>query len=201
MRPHKLELYNDMSSEKRIRRNKRTRQLGSIERDVLNDLSSGDLLYGFLLSARSTRRMFKLAREHANYRYRRKLAIERLVALDYIRTRGERLNITGAGQNALGQAVGKTLELLKTRKWDTKWRIAAFDIPEVYAPLRNKVRIILKRAGFVKLQHSIWIFPHECEELVQLIKNESQLSKYILYGVLDRIEDEDRLKKLFHLHV
>src|SRR3989344_5550743 len=103
------------------RQNKRTRQLGAIERDVLNELSFGDTLYGFLLSARSTRRMFTLAREHANYRYRRKLAIERLIALDYIRTRGERLNITGAGQNALGQAVGKTLELLKTRKWDTKW--------------------------------------------------------------------------------
>jgi len=190
-----------MPRAKHRRQNKRTRQLGAIERDVLNELSFGDTLYGFLLSARSTRRMFKLARERATYRYRRKLAIKRLVELDYIRVRGERLNITGAGRGALGQAVDKTLELLKTKTWDRKWRIAAFDIPEVYAPLRNKVRNILKMAGFVKLQHSIWIFPHECEDLVQLIKKESQLSKYILYGVLDRIEDENRLKKLFHLHV
>lgn len=188
-----------MSIRKHNGRNKRTRQLGAIERDVLGDLSSGDALYGFLFSARSTRRMFQLARERANERYRRKLAIERLVRLGYIHARGERLRITGAGQNALGQVVAKTLELLKTKTWDNKWRIAAFDIPEEYAPLRNKVRTILKRAGFVRLQYSIWIFPHECEELVQLIKNESQLSKHILYGVLDRIEDEDRLKKLFQL--
>jgi len=188
-----------MSSERLARQNKRTRQLGAIERDVLNELTFGDLLYGFLLSSRSTKRFYKLARERANHRYRRKLAIERLMELDYIHARGERLNITGAGQNALGQAVGKTLNLLKTKTWDHKWRIATFDIPEAYAPLRNKVRTILKRAGFVKLQHSIWIFPHECEEVVQLIKTESRLSKYILYGVLDRIEDENRLKKLFHL--
>ncbi|MEK7480287.1 MAG: CRISPR-associated endonuclease Cas2 [Patescibacteria group bacterium] len=188
-----------MSVRKHNGRNKRTRQLGAIERDVLGDLSSGDALYGFLFSARSTRRMFKLARERANDRYRRKLAIERLVRLGYIHARGERLRITGAGQNALGQVVAKTLELLKTKTWDNKWRIAAFDIPEEYAPLRNKVRTILKRAGFVRLQYSIWIFPHECEELVQLIKSESQLSKHILYGVLDRIEDEERLKKLFRL--
>ncbi|MDO8521814.1 MAG: hypothetical protein Q7S08_00815 [bacterium] len=190
-----------MSREKSMRLKKRARQLGPIEREVLNELSFGDLIYGFLLSARSTRRFYKLARERANYRYRRKLAVERLVELDYIRERGERLNITAAGQSALGQVIGKTLELLKTKKWDGKWRIAVFDIPEVYAPLRNRVRTILKRAGFVKLQHSIWIFPHECEELVRLIKEESRLSQYILYGVLDRIEDENRLKKLFHLDV
>ena len=148
-----------MSVRKHNGRNKRTRQLGAIERDVLGDLSSGDALYGFLFSARSTRRMFKLARERANDRYRRKLAIERLVRLGYIHARGERLRITGAGQNALGQVVAKTLELLKTKTWDNKWRIAAFDIPEEYAPLRNKVRTILKRAGFVRLQYSIWIFP------------------------------------------
>lgn len=184
---------------KHTERNKRLRQPGPIERDVLNELSLGDILYGHLLSARSTKRFYKLAHGRATYRYRRRLAIERLVEHGYINARGERLHITGAGQNALGQAVDKTLELLKTKTWDHKWRIAAFDIPEVYAPLRNKVRTILKRAGFVKLQHSIWIFPHECEELVQLIKTESRLSKYILYGVLDSIEDDDRLKKLFHL--
>jgi len=188
-----------MPRAKHKRQNKRTRQLGSIEREVLNDLSPGDLLYGFLLSARSTRRMFRIARERANYRYRRKLAIRRLVELDYIHVRGKRLRVTETGQNALERAIGKNLKLLKTKAWDHKWRIAAFDIPETHAPLRNKVRAILKKAGFVKLQHSIWIFPHECEDLVQLIKTESQLSRYILYGVLDRIEDENRLKKLFLL--
>lgn len=188
-----------MASKKYPRRGKRVRQLGAIERDVLNDLSLGDMFYGFLLSARSTRRLFKLARERANYRYRRKLAVERLVERGYIDDQGGRLKISEAGEMAIGKAAGKNLELLKTKKWDNKWRIAAFDIPEVYAPLRNKVRTILKRAGFLKLQHSIWIFPHECEELVQLIKRESKLSKHILYGVLDRIEDENRLKKLFRL--
>lgn len=143
--------------------------------------------------------MYRLAYEHAAYRHRRKRALERLIDLDYIRERGDQLTITEDGRNALGIAVRKIRQLLGTQAWDHKWRIVAFDIPEKYAVLRNKVRELLKRAGFVKFQQSIWIFPHECEELVQLIKNESQLSKHILYGVLDHIEDEDRLKKLFRL--
>ena len=178
---------------------KRIRQLGPIERDILNELSFGDLMYGFLLSARSTKLFYKLARERATYRHRRKMAIERLARQDFIQRVGSRLSITESGKNALGQAVANTIDLLKKKTWDHKWRIVVFDIPEVYTLLRNRVRDILKRAGFLRLQQSVWVFPHECSELVQLIKAESRLSKYILYGVLDRIEDEDRLKRLFRL--
>ena len=179
--------------------NKRSRQLGSIERDVLSQLSLGDFLYSMLLSGTSNKQFFKLARERANYRYRCKRAIERLIENKFIRAEGERLSITGSGRYSLGYAVTATRDMLKNGNWDHKWRIVAFDIPERFAALRDKVREILKRAGFEKLQQSIWIFPYECEELVLLIQEESMLSKYILYGVLERIGDEDRLKRKFGL--
>ena len=181
------------------RKNVRRRQLGRIERDVLSELTGGDLLSAFLLSGRSTKRFFRLARERANERYRRKLAVERLVDLDYIEKEGERLSVTSEGRNALGKSVASTLNLLSTQKWDGKWRIVAFDIPEEYATLRDRVRTLLKQAGFQKLQHSVWIFPHECEELIRFIKGEARLSRYILYGVLERIENERRLRKVFRL--
>ncbi|MDO8553133.1 MAG: hypothetical protein Q7S01_06470 [bacterium] len=177
----------------------KTHGLGAIEREILSELSLGDILYGFLLSARSTRRFYKLAHERAAYRHRRKRALDRLIELNYINSAGARLSITDNGRTALGETVSKTFGLLKTQKWDHKWRVAIFDIPEIYAPLRRKIRDILKRAGFVKLQQSVWIFPHECNELIQLIKAESQLSRYVLYGVLDHIEGEERLRKLFRL--
>ena len=176
------------------------RQLGNIERDILDELTLGDLLYSFLLSGRSTRRFHKLAHKRATERYRRKLAIERLTKNGYIDVRGKQLQISAAGYYALGNSIDKNLALLKTKAWDHKWRIAAFDIPEIYAAKRRLVRGILKRAGFVKLQQSVWVFPHDCEELVQLIKKESRLAPYILYGVLEHIEDEKRLKKLFGMH-
>lgn len=178
---------------------RKTHRLGAIERDILDELSLGDLFYGFLLSARSTRRFYKLAHEHAAYRYRRKRALNRLLELNFINATGERLSITDDGRTAFGDTVLKTFGLLKTKTWDHKWRVAIFDIPEIYAPLRRKIRDILKRAGFVKLQQSVWVFPHECKELIQLIKKESQLSRYVLYGVLDHIEGEERLQKLFRL--
>ena len=156
-------------------------------------------MYSFLLSARSARLFYKLAHERATQRYRQKLALERLIDEKFIRKQGERLSITNTGRSVLGETINKTASLLDSMIWDKKWRVAAFDIPEKYSVLRDKVRTILKRAGFVRLQHSVWVFPHNCEELVQLIKEESQLPRFILYGVLERIEDEERLKKLFSL--
>lgn len=179
---------------------KRRHRLGAIERSVLEDLSAGDLLYGFLLSARSNRLMFKRAREHAQFRYRKKLAIERLKDLKFITERGQKLSLTDRGADILGGAIRSTAALLRNdTRWDHRWRIVVFDIPEKYRVLRNQVRGILKRAGFVQLQQSVWIFPHDCEELIQLIRRESALSKYILYGVLEKIESEERLRKVFRL--
>ncbi len=188
-----------VSKRKREARRKRSHQLGSIERDVLSELTFGDLVYTMLISGTSNKTFFKNARERANYRYRRKLALHRLIDDALIQKEGLHLSITNIGRNSLGYAVQQTRQLLYRQTWDGKWRIVAFDIPEKYASLRDKVRDVLKRAGFQKLQQSIWIFPHECEELVLLMQEESILSKYVLYGVLERIGNDKQLKKRFHL--
>lgn len=180
-------------------RHQHNRRLGRIERHILEELSLGDVLYGFFLSARQTGRMMRLARERANERYRRKLALNRLIASGFISSDEKRVSITNAGRFILGTAIKNNRAKLKTKKWDRRWRIAAFDIPEKQASLRNQVRGVLKKAGFIKLQQSIWVFPHDCEELVRLIKDNSRLSAHILYGVLERIEGEDRLRRLFRL--
>lgn len=184
---------------KRAGRRKRAHRLGSIERQVLEDLSAGDLLYGFLLSAHSTRRMHRLARERAAYRQRRKRAIDRLIQEEFVVVRLGRLAISERGKGAIGLAIKKAHVLAKRRVWDGKWRLVVFDIPNAYTTLRNRVRSILKCAGFVQLQQSVWVFPYECEELVELIKNESELQNHILYGLLERIEGDARLKKAFRL--
>ncbi|PIR82664.1 CRISPR-associated endonuclease Cas2 [Candidatus Kaiserbacteria bacterium CG10_big_fil_rev_8_21_14_0_10_59_10] len=141
--------------------------------------------------------MLKIAQERAVYRYRRKRAIERLKELEFVRVRGEKLSITSDGKGALGATVHQTLELLNAKAWDGKWRIVIFDIPERYRTLRNRIRALLKSAGFVQLQQSVWVFPHDCDELVQLMKEESHLAKYIVYGTLERVEGSDLLKRRF----
>ncbi|RJQ35827.1 hypothetical protein C4568_00120 [Candidatus Parcubacteria bacterium] len=178
---------------------KRRRKLGHVQRDILHELTLGDLLYAHLLSARSTKRFYQLARERAKERHRRKQSLEALEAGGLITRRGAYVSITAKGLVAFGQVALKTKQLLENRSWDGKLRVVAFDIPERYASLRDKLRTILKQAGFEKLQQSIWIFPHDCKELIDLIQNEPVLKKYVLYGIMVQLQNEDHIKKLFRL--
>ncbi|MBI5470643.1 hypothetical protein HY968_05010 [Candidatus Kaiserbacteria bacterium] len=176
-----------------------TSPLGHIEREILTDLSGSDLLIGFLCSARSTKRMFKLAKDRAARRYRTRLAIERLTTQGLVRQKGRRVSITDTGLKAIDSTISKTRALLGNKKWDFRWRIVSYDIPETHKKLRDAVRGILIRAGFKKLHHSLWIFPHECHELTELIRKETGLRKYLLYAVVDKIENEEHLRKSFPL--
>ena len=178
---------------------RRATRLGAIEHEILKSLSLGDMLVGFLCSAHSSRLMYKIAHERARNRYHRQKAFDRLVAQGYIQQKEEYASINDAGRILLGQTISNVRAMLKTKKWDRKWRIITFDVPESMRRSRNEMRGILKRAGFVKLQNSTWVFPHDCEEMSQLIKKDPRLSRYVLYGVLERIENDESLRKIFGL--
>ncbi len=182
--------------DKKLRRGGR---LGAIERDVLEQLTAGDLLMGFLMSARSTKLMYKIARERAVRRYKTRLAIDRLVREGYVQRRDDILSITNTGRVLIERTVKNIRATLDTLQWDGKWRIITFDIPERLRQARDEIRTILKRAGFIKLQNSTWIFPHECEELSRLLRNDPRLSRHVLYGVLEKIQDDARLRHAFRL--
>ena len=143
--------------------------------------------------------MYKVARERANRRYKTRKAIDRLIASGYVNRHGEKIGITAEGNRALERLVKITNTKLRSHSWDRKWRMVAFDIPERHKGLRDQVRLILKRAGFRKLQHSVWIFPHACEELAALIKEDPRVASHLLYGVLETIENDAYLRKLFSL--
>ena len=180
-------------------RTRKTARLGRIEQDILVRLSAGDMLYGFLTSGRSTRAMYRNARTRATEAYRRRLAVERFVQCGYVSRKGEVIAIRKDGHRALDRATHFLKKSIGNTKWDGKWRVVVFDIPERLRRMRYEVRSILKRAGFVQLQKSVWIFPHESQELVELLQRETNLSDCVLYGVLERIEQDEKLRRKFSL--
>ena len=84
-------------------------------------------------------------------------------------------------------------------RWDRKWRIIIFDIWERRHAVRNRLRELLKRNGFVKIQNSVWVYPYDCEELFAFLRTHLSLGRGILYIVADEIEGDSRLRKYFNL--
>lgn len=89
---------------------------------------------------------------------------------------------------------------VKFREWDGKWRIVVFDIPEKLRRRRDALREKLKELGFYELQKSCFIFPHECKDEIDFLIEFFELRKYIRFGILDTIDNELHLKKIFNLN-
>ncbi len=84
-------------------------------------------------------------------------------------------------------------------RWDGKWRIIIFDIPEKKKVLRERVRGKLQLVGFVQLQQSVWIYPYDCEDLVILLKADLNIGKDLLYLIVDSLENDAALRVHFKL--
>ncbi len=76
------------------------------------------------------------------------------------------------------------------KKWDGKWRIVFFDIPEPERVIRDKIRRLLKELGFKGVQRSVWISPLPVNKKVKEIKKDVGDFKnfYLLEGRISKKE-------------
>lgn len=85
----------------------------------------------------------------------------------------------------------------KKEKWDRKWRMVAFDIPEKYKRGRDALRHKLKKIGFCELQKSVLITPYDCKEEIELLVKFFELEKYVRFGILESLDNDKYLKQFF----
>jgi DNA-binding PadR family transcriptional regulator len=85
------------------------------------------------------------------------------------------------------------------RKWDKRWRIIIFDIPEKRKQLRDRIRELVRGLGFYRLQDSVWVFPFDCEEIITLLKTEFRMGRDMLYIIADAIEYDIPLRQHYGL--
>jgi len=124
----------------------------------------------------------------------------RLVARGLLVYQGNMLRLTAKGEQVLRRLELHDFKLRKPKRWDRKWRILIFDIPERRKGLRQKIRYTLKAIGFVRLQDSVWAYPYDCEDLVTLLKADFKVGKDLLYLIVDSLEYDKPLKEYFGLH-
>ena len=113
--------------------------------------------------------------------------------------KGVFLKLTKQGEKAIETLERKQYKVAKPKKWDGKWRIVIFDIKETKKGTRDNFRRTLIQIGFLKLQHSVWVYPYPCEELITLIKTDFMIGKEILYIIADSIENDKAVRKHFEL--
>ena len=91
------------------------------------------------------------------------------------------------------------IKIRAPRVWDQKWRIVIFDIWERRRGVRDKLRRTLEKAGFRRIQDSVWVCPYDCEEFVTFLRADLRLGEGILYLIAEGVENDAKLRKLFDL--
>lgn len=87
----------------------------------------------------------------------------------------------------------------KEKKWNGKWFLVFFDVPEIQRNKRDYLRKFLNKIGFYCYQKSVYIFPYECEKEISLIKKIVEGAKYMRYIIAEKLEDEKKIKHHFNL--
>jgi len=148
--------------------------------------------------------IFKMVPRSWLKRYPKKLVdqtIERLKRRGLLRLvsgpRGSRLELTEKGRaELLGYELRQKL-LRRPKRWRGKWHLLIFDIDEKRKPIRDQVRRTLSNLGFYRLQDSVWVFPHECEEILELLRTKYKVRYDALYIRAEKIVNDRWLRRHF----
>ena len=124
---------------------------------------------------------------------------QRLVKSGLMEWKNSKLRLTTKGERALRALTLQEFSNTKPRKWDKKWRVLIFDIPERRRALRIKLRTTLRTIGFIRLQDSVWVYPYDCEDLIVLLKADFHVGDDVLYMIVDSIERDGKLREHFNL--
>ncbi|HEX9722180.1 MAG TPA: hypothetical protein VGA53_02850 [Candidatus Paceibacterota bacterium] len=131
-------------------------------------------------------------------------AVQRLQKNQFIKIREKNgkfvIELTKKGKEKFKDLQLEKLEIIKPPKWDKKWRIVIFDIPDrSFKRGRDALRGKLKEWEFYQLQKSVWVCPWPCENEIQVIAELYGVAPYTNIVIADKILESASLQKHFGL--
>lgn len=149
------------------------------------------LANGFTLNlSRDKKRRFQLHKECDKlwheidrkqlYHILRRLQLNNLIKT-IERQNSEKICLSEKGKTYWLRHQFHNLALKKSKRWDKKWRIVLFDIPEKQRNIRDSLRRKLKMLGFKEFQKSIFIYPFPCKNEINFVINFFNIENNVYY--------------------
>jgi len=121
----------------------------------------------------------------------------------YIKRKGPKTSweftLTAEGTKILEKQKIEKLKIEKPHKWDRKWRMVLFDIPETKKHLRAEFRWKLQHLGFRCVNLSVWMYPYECRNEINAIAEYYGVGKYVRYALVEDFDGSEAMRKKFSL--
>jgi DNA-binding transcriptional regulator PaaX len=184
---------------------KKTRRLQAFQQGLLAAAAIGGviLIAATIPNAAQLLRYMPGYKKGARFNHQAKTALGRLAAkglLTFEERDGKRYaRPTEAGERLLAFESIRAGNVKKPKRWDGRWRVVLFDIPERRRRVRNRLRVFMQEYGFVRLQDSVWIYPYDCEDLIALAKADFRIGADALYMIAEQLERDKHLREHFGL--
>lgn len=93
----------------------------------------------------------------------------------------------------------ENMGIQKPARWDGKWRIVMFDVPESQKKTREALRMHFKTMEFYEFQKSVFVHPYQCAKEIEYLIEFYQARKYVRFILATEIDNALELKKHFTL--
>lgn len=107
------------------------------------------------------------------------------------------VKLTNKGKKRIREFSFDLLAIKKPKKWDEKWRIVIFDIPNRHKQAREALRNKIRELGLRQMQKSVWVYPYECEDEILFVAEVFEVQKYVEIITAEKILHEGVIKKYF----
>lgn len=91
------------------------------------------------------------------------------------------------------------MKIKKPPRWDGKWRIVLFDIPEKIRRARDAFRHHLNQLGFYEFQKSVFVHPFDCQDEIDYLIEFYDARKFIRFIIAESLDNELHLRVHFGL--
>ncbi|OGI17086.1 MAG: hypothetical protein A3J63_04570 [Candidatus Moranbacteria bacterium RIFCSPHIGHO2_02_FULL_40_12b] len=180
-------------------------RFGLVQRKIMLALLGGVAL-GLSASPRQYFKTFRKIRhewkkiDQRNFnRSFRRLSHEKLIEEKTLTDGSFKLVLTEKGKLEAKKLnlLGGSIKFKKPKRWDGKWRIALFDIPEKDRAFRDILREHLRELKFFKLQHSVFVSPYPFEKPILELVSLYSAEPYVRMITAIRIDNQDKIKRHF----
>lgn len=111
------------------------------------------------------------------------------------------LQLTHSGEEFYNRLFLRNYIIPKPKRWDGKWHIVIFDIHEENKHTRDLIRKRLKNLGFILLQDSVWLYPYDCEEIIEILKTAHRVRHDVHYLLVERMAQDRKFRRYFNLEI
>jgi DNA-binding transcriptional regulator PaaX len=176
-----------------------------LTKEILKGLALGGLIVASFALPGLPQVFSLLGINNSKDRYRARRAIEALknqkLINIYEKDDEQVMEITEKGEKRVLKYKFDELKIARPKKWDRRWHIVSFDIPEKHKRARDALTRQLKEMELYPLQKSVFICPFECRDEMDFISEVFNIRKFIHYFVAKEIDidDEEYLKKYYNL--